>query len=211
MPDPAARDPHSLVFDARGILWFTVQQGNFIGRLDPKTGAITLKRSPTPDSRPYGIVVDSRGIPFFCEFGTNKIGKIDPASMKITEYILPEGARPRRLAIGHDDSVYYTDHQRGYLGMLDPKTGKVREWPSPGGKQSMPYGIAVTPDGGLWYSESGVEPNTIVRFHPKTGQFAKWDIPSGGGVVRNMAATAGGDLYIACSGVNKIGVVRVAR
>jgi virginiamycin B lyase len=154
MPDRAARDPHSLAFDAAGILWFTVQEGNFVGRLDPKTGKITLKPSPTPGSRPYGIAVDSRGVTFYCELGTNKIGRIDPASMKITEYVLPEGARPRRLAIGQDDTVFYTDYRRGYLGALDPKSGTVREWPSPGGGGSRPYGIAITPDGAVWYSES---------------------------------------------------------
>ena len=207
MPDRAARDPHSLVFDSVGILWFTVQEGNFVGRLDPKTGKITLTPSPTPGSRPYGIVVDSRGVPFYCELGTNKIGRIDPASMKITEYILPAGARPRRLAIGRNDIIFYTDYQRGYLGALDPKSGKVSERPSPGGSGSRPYGITVTPEGSVWYSESGVQPNTIVRFSPETKQFETWNIPSGGGVVRNMAATPDGDIYIACSGVNKIGIV----
>src|SRR5262245_56966255 len=28
MPDPAARDPHTPIFDPKGILWFTVQIGN---------------------------------------------------------------------------------------------------------------------------------------------------------------------------------------
>lgn len=128
--------------------------------------------------------------------------------MQITEYLLPEGARPRRLAAGRGDAVFYTDYHRGYLGMLDPKTGRVREWPSPGGTAAQPYGIAVTPDGAVWYSESGVQPNTMIRFNPATAQFSKWDVPSGGGVIRNMAATPGGDLYIACSGVNKVGIVR---
>jgi virginiamycin B lyase len=211
MPDRAARDPHSLVFDAAGILWFTVQEGNFVGRLDPKTGTITLKLSPTPGSRPYGIAVDSRGVPFYCELGTNKIGRIDPESMKITEYVLPEGARPRRLAIAHDDTIYYTDYRRGYLGALDPKSGKVSEWPTPGGRGSWPYGIAITPDGSVWYSESGLHPNTIVRFRPGIKQFETWDVPSGGGVIRNMAATPGGDIYIACSGVDKVGIVRAGQ
>jgi len=35
-------------------------------------------------------------------------------------------------------------------------------------------------------------------------------IPSGGGTVRNMAATADGRVYIASSGVNKVGVVEPA-
>jgi hypothetical protein len=43
---------------------------------------------------------------------------------------------------------------------------------------------------------------------PETETFAKADIPSGGGVVRNMTATKDGRAYIACSGVDKVGVVQ---
>ena len=211
LPDPSARDPHSLVFDGQGTLWFTVQTGNFVGRFAPRTGIITLKQSPTADSRPYGISVNSEGIPFFCEFGTNKIGRIDRETMKITEYLLPKGARPRRLAISSDDMVYYTDYCGSFVGRLDQKNGRVEEWRSPGGNNSRPYGITITPDGAIWYSESGVEPNTIIRFDPKTGRFLKWDVPSGGGVIRNMAATSGGEVYFACSGVNKVGIVSPTR
>jgi virginiamycin B lyase len=211
MPDPEARDPHSLVFDQKGKLWFTVERGNFVGRLDPRSGDITLKSSPTPHSVPYGIVVNSRGIPFFCEFGTNKLGIINPDTMEITERLLPQGTRPRRIAIGSDEMVYYTDFSRGYLGRLDPNTGKIEEWVSPGGTESRPYGIAITPDGTVWYSESGVNPNTIVRFDPSSKIFERWRIPSGGGVVRNMVSTPEGNLYIACSGVNRVGIVYVER
>ncbi len=211
MPDPAAHDPHTPVFDQKGTLWFTVQEGNFVGRLDPQTGVIKLKPSPTLHSVPYGIAVNSKGIPFFCEFGTNKLATINPNTMEITEYTLHEGARPRRLAITSDDMIYYTDFARGYLGWLDPNTGKIEESASPGGPESRPYGIAITPDGVVWYSESGLKPNTIVCFDPRTKAFATWSIPSGGGVVRNMVSTAGGNLYIACSGVNKVGIVEVER
>jgi len=211
LPDKAARDPHTPVFDAQGTLWFTVQQSNFIGRLDPSTGKIVLKRPPTSDAKPYGIAVNSRGIPFFCEFGTNRIASIDPETMKISEYLLPKGARPRRIAITSDDLVWYTDYRRGYLGRLNPSTSRVEEWPSPGGADSGPYGTTVTPDGMVWYSESGVKPNTMVRFDPQTKKFATWPVPSGGGVIRNMAATPQGDIYIACSGVYKVGVVRVEK
>jgi virginiamycin B lyase len=211
MPDPAARDPHTLIFDQAGVLWFTVQRGNFVGRLDPRTGTIRLKRSSTPDSKPYGIVINTKGIPFFCELGTNKLASIHPDTMEITEYLLPEGARPRRLTVGQDNMIFYTDYARGYLGRLDPEQRKVEEWVSPGGPESKPYGIAATPDGVIWYSESGVRPNTIVRFDPKTKGFSIWPIPSGGGVIRHMVATPEGNIYIACSGVNKIGIVRVSR
>lgn len=207
MPSEAAGDPHTAVFDSQGILWFTVQGGNMVGRLNPKTGKIDLQKVPTENALPYGIQINSKGIPIFCELGTNKMGAINPATMKITEYILPEPARPRRLAIARDDSVYFTDFKSGHLGRLDTTTRAVKMWASPGGPESNPYGITITPDGMVWYSESGVTPNTIVRFDPKTETFAREDIPSGGGVVRNMVSTPDGRIYIACSGVDKVGIV----
>jgi virginiamycin B lyase len=209
MPDERAADPHTPIFDQKGVLWFTVQRGNMVGRLDPKTGKVELRESPTPNSRPYGIVVNSKGVPFFCEFNSNKLASIDPSTLKITEYMLPEGARPRRLAVAADDTLYYTDYARGYLGHLDPKTGKVQEWATPGQPMPNPYGIAVTPDGMVWFSEAGVTPNTLVRFDPRTKTFRSWPIPSGGGVVRHMIATPEGRLYLACSGVNKVAVVEI--
>ena len=209
MPNPAARDPHTPLFDQKGTLWFTVQGGNFVGKLDPATGVIMLKPSPTPRSLPYGLVITSKGVPFFDMFGTNKIGSIDPDTMAITEYVLPSGARPRRIAITPDDVIWYTDYGRGFLGRLDPKTKQVKEFKSPGGDDSRPYGITTGRDGSLWYSESGVEPNTVVQFDPKTERMQTWNIPSGGGVVRNMVAAPDGTLWLACSGVNKIARVTI--
>ena len=211
MTDPAARDPHTLLFDNQGTLWVTVQGGNFVGKLDPSTGAVTLQSAPTPKSRPYGIVIMSDGTPVFDLFGTNKIGTIDPKTMAITEYLVPEGARPRRIAVDQKDIVWYTDYARGFLGRLDLKTKEVKEFASPGGPKSQPYGISVTSDGVIWYSESGVQPNTLVRFDPATSSFHKWDIPSGGGVVRHMVTAPNGDLLLACSGVDKVARVRIRK
>ncbi|HLJ27882.1 MAG TPA: lyase [Candidatus Angelobacter sp.] len=208
MPNPEA-DPHTPVFDQQGILWFTTQQANFVGRLDPHTGEVKLKQVPTPHAVPYGILVTQKRVPIFCEFGSNKLASIDPKSMEITEYILPEGARPRRLALAHDDTIYYSDYACGYLGHYDPATRKLEEWPTPGGPTSKPYGIAVAPNGIVWYSESGINPNTLVEFDPKSKTFASSTIPSGGGVVRNMVATPGGKLYLACSGVNKVAIAEI--
>lgn len=210
MPDPAARDPHTPLFDQKGMLWFTAQSANMIGRLDPQTGEIRLVTSLTPRSNPYGMVITTAGVPFIVLFGTNKIASVDPATMKITEYTLPHpDSRPRRIAITPDDVIYYADYSRGYLGRFDPKSGAMTEWPSPGGPTSQPYGIAYA-SGAIWYSESNVNPNTLVRFDPKTEKFQTWVIPSGGGVVRNMmAARDGRHLALAESGVNKVAYVDI--
>ena len=205
--DPRARDPHTPVFDQRGRLWFTLEQSNFIGRLDPRSGEMRLAEVPTQEAEPYGIVVTAQGVPYFCEFGSNKLASVDPESMTIAEYPLPDGARPRRLAVARDGSIFYSDYARGQLGRFNPASRKVEEWPSPGGAGARPYGIAVTPDGTVWFSESGIEPNTLVRFDPRTKKFSSTPIPSGGGVVRNMVAIADGKVYLAESGVNKVAIV----
>jgi virginiamycin B lyase len=210
MPEAAARDPHTPIFDRNGTLWFTVQGGGYVGRIDPKNGEVILAKAPA-SSRPYGIVISSSGTPVFDLFGTNKIGTIDPKTMVISEFVLPEGARPRRIAIDKNDIVWYTDYARGYLGRLDLKTKEVKEWASPAGPKAQPYGITITDDGAVWYSESGIEPNTLVRFDPQTTSFQKWNIPNGGGVVRHMVTAPNGELLLAYSGVNKVGRVRVKK
>jgi virginiamycin B lyase len=208
--DPAARDPHTPVFDRNGTLWFTVQGADMVGRLVPRTGDVKLVTVPTPRANPYGMVIDSKNVPWFVEFGSNKIASIDPVTMAIHEHALPNpAARPRRIAIDRDDVMWYSDYARGYLGRFDPKTGAVTEFPSPGGSNSRPYGIAMLHDA-VWYSESGVAPNTLVRFDPRAQRFQTWTIPSGGGVVRNMMPTADGNgLVLACSGVNRVALVTV--
>ena len=207
-----AKDPHTPLFDQKGILWFTVQNSQKVGRLNPATGEIKVVDSPTKPSNPYGMVVDTKGTPYYCEFTAPKIAAIDPTTMKIKEWTLTNpDARPRRIAITTDDLIYYADYARGYLGRLDPKTGGVKEWPSPSGRDSQPYGITVV-NGDIWYSESNVKPNTLVRFEPKTEKFQTWAIPAGGGVVRNMMTTRdGNNIVMAESALNIVALVTISK
>jgi virginiamycin B lyase len=208
MPDAAARDPHTLVFDSRGTLWFTVQNGNFVGRLEPSTGAITLKPVATPKAMPHGIVISPNGFPYFAMAGANKIGRIDPRTLEITEYTLPEGARPRRLAAVSDNAIWYGDNARGFLSRLDPQTNQVKEFASPGGARSGPYSIAAT-SGAIWYTESEVQPNVLVRFDLKAETMQTWPVPSRGSVVRHMVAMGESTLWLACSGTGVVVRARV--
>ncbi len=208
MPDPKVKDPHSLHFAPDGILWFTAQQSNAVGRLDPKTGEIKLVTMPTPRSRPYGILVSAKGVPTLCLFGTNKLATVDPATMEVKEYTLPNAAsRPRRIAITGDE-VWYADFSRGFLGRLNLATGEHKEWLSPSGPNSQPYGI-VFAKGAIWYNESFAKPNTIVRFDPKTEKVQSWVIPGGGDIVRKMDVTPDGNPVTANSLTNQVGLVEI--
>jgi virginiamycin B lyase len=189
MPDPAVRDPHTLIFDKSGNIWFTAQSANYVGHLVTKTGQVHLIKSPTPGSRPYGIVVDPKNRPWFVEFGINKIAMIDPASMKIVEHNLPDAkTHPRRIAVTSDGMLWYGDYTRGMLGRFDPNTREVKEWPLPSAGMSLPYAMASDDKDRIWLVETGVQPNRLVGFDPKTQDwFSITPISkSGGGSVRHM-------------------------
>jgi virginiamycin B lyase len=100
--------------------------------------------------------------------------------------------------------VWYSDYARGELGRLDPATGQVREFPSPGGSDSRPYAIAVGTDGRIWYDES--EKDAIVAFDPATERAETVAIPTPGSVVRNMSVdSTRARLWLALSGTQRLG------
>jgi virginiamycin B lyase len=186
MPDAAAHDPHTLITAPDGSIWFTVQVGGFVGRLDPKSGAVRLIKVEQKGARPYGIVVEPSGKVWFNEFGRNVIGSIDPKAMTIEEHSLPTGTRDRRIALA-GGAVWYVDYARGFLARLDPKSGAVKEWQTPGGASSLPYAMGADDRGRLWFVESGPQPNRLIGFDPKSAKFfSVTPIPSGGATVRHM-------------------------
>jgi virginiamycin B lyase len=84
----------------------------------------------------------------------------------------------------------------------------VTQWDSPSGPSSHPYAIAVIDDV-VWYNESGMRPDALVRFDPATETFQSWAIPSGIGIVRHVWVTADKNLLIHQSSSNRIGLVKI--
>lgn len=215
MPDAAARDPHTAEFDAQGVMWFSLQGANMIGRLDPATGDVRLVDAPRPNSRPYGVKIAADGTIWVACNGANCLLRMDPATMEVTEITLPEeGTTVRRLDIDADGIIWWVNSGLGRLGRYDPQTGEVREWDSPSGPRSHPYALAVF-NGAIWYNESGVRPDMLVRFDPAEESFQSWPIPSGtvhGGILRHMRTTLDGSaLLIHQSGTNHLARVTVER
>ena len=189
MPDEGARDPHTLVFDANEEnIWFTVQGGNMMGRLNIESRNVDLIRSRTPRSRPYGIKMAPDGSVWVVLFGSNKLAHIDPDTLEHDEIELPRAeARPRRLEVLSDGRVWYVDYAKGMLGVYDPESQAFEEWLMPQGEGSRPYGMASDSSGNLWLAASGVQPNVLVGFNSHSEVFfGTTEIPSGGGTIRHM-------------------------
>ena len=201
-----ARDPHSATFHPNGNLYFTAQGAAMLGRLNPITGEL-LEVDTEP--RPYGIQVAEDGTVWVAYNGTNKLGAVNPDTMEIRYYEVPdERTRIRRLSLDSEGMVWFVNSTMGKLGRLNPATGEIKQWDSPSGPDSHPYAIAVIDDI-VWYNESGMRPDALVRFNPRSETFQSWAIPSGVGIVRNVWVTEAGDLLIHQSSSNQIGLVKI--
>ena len=201
-----AGDPHTPIFHPNGKLYFTSQRAGMLGRLDPETGQLDeIDTRP----RPYGIQVGPDGALWIAYNGTNAIGAMDPETMEVRYYEVPHPeSRIRRLGLDSQGIVWYVNSTRGKIGRLDPETGDIREWDSPSGPDSHPYALVVVDDV-VWYNESGMRPDALVRFDPATEEFQSWEIPSGVGIIRRMWVTRDGDILIHQSSTNRIGLVEI--
>lgn len=202
-----SKDPHSAAFHPNGRLYFTAQNSRMIGRLSPETGEIT--ELPT-EPNPYGIQVAKDGTLWVAHNGTNKLSSVNPDTLEMRYYEVPNTAsRIRRLGFTSDGMVWY-GNSTGRIGRLNPTTGEIKEWLSPSGPTSSPYAFTVVNDI-IWYNESGMRPDALVRFDPKTERFQSWAIPSGVGIIRNFGVTKAGNLLIHQTSSNRVGLVEIRK
>jgi virginiamycin B lyase len=105
---------------------------------------------------------------------------------------LPDGARVHDVAPAPDGKIWYTAQRQGALGILDPKTGAVRQVPL--GEGSAPHGVIQGPDGAAWITDSGQ--NAIVRFDPKSEKIDVWKLPADAGYTNlNTGAFDGAGIH----------------
>ncbi len=201
-----ARDPHTAVFHPNGKLYFTSQHSNMLGRLDPTSGELIEIETR---KKPYGIKVGAANDLFIAFNGTNAIGRMDANSLKVTYYPVPdERTRIRRLDIDSEGNVWFVNSSLGKIGKLEVATGEITQWDSPSGERSHPYSMTVIDDI-IWYNESGMRPDALVRFDPATQRFQSWAMPSGVGIIRHTWKTRAGDLLVHQSSSNRVGRVRI--
>jgi streptogramin lyase len=97
-----------------------------------------------------------------------------------TEYDLPrETISPHDVVVDAEGIAWYSSFGEQNLGRLDPKTGRVSEFPIDVSKPGFPTGsLALRTDreGNLWLGN--MYQATIVKFDRKTTKFTTWKLPS---------------------------------
>jgi len=97
----------------------------------------------------------------------------------ITEYALPSKLiEPHDVVLDHEGNVWYSDFGEMFLGELDPKTGKVTQYPIPVEKPGFSLGtldLEIDKDDNPWIGL--MYQSAIARFDRKTKQFKVWSTP----------------------------------
>jgi len=187
-PDRKARGARSVVADAEGFIWTSIDSGNFIGRTNAISRETELLSVPQKNAAPHALAISPAGVLWGTAARTNALLRIDRDPLAMTLVIAPnEATRPRGLSVATDESVWFTDFDLGELGRYDPASGEFAQWSFPGGAESKPLGIAADRNGVIWAVETGSDPSRLIGFDSATGDFLnETDIPSGGGIVETL-------------------------
>jgi streptogramin lyase len=98
----------------------------------------------------------------------------------ITEYDLPrETIQPHDVIVDADGNAWYSSFGEQYLGKLDPRSGKVVEFPIALNKPGFPtgtLGLRDDRDGNLWLGN--MYQARIVKFERKSETFKYYSLPS---------------------------------
>ena len=100
-----------------------------IGRIDAKTGKLTVHRGTIANSRPRRGEVDDQNRLWFAEYAGNAIGMFDPKTQAIKEWVLPTPwGQPYDVAADKNGEAWTGSMMTDRVSRLDPKTGGFVEY-----------------------------------------------------------------------------------
>ena len=82
------------------------------------------------------------------------------------------------MIVDEKGTVWYSDFGQMFLGSMDPKTGKVTEYPIPETKKGFPVGtldLEADKQGNIWIGV--MYQASIAKFDRKTATFQSWSVP----------------------------------
>jgi virginiamycin B lyase len=75
-----------------------------------------------------------------------------------------------------EGNIWFTANFGGYIGKLDPRTGKVTQYKMPDESVDDPHTAAFDAHGILWFTAQGG--NAVGRLDPRTGKIELNKVPT---------------------------------
>lgn len=185
LPDRLAQ-PHDVVGTPDGMMWYSDFGQQFLGRLNPKTGAVT--EFPVAEFKPayldgsLDIEVDPNGDLWLANLYQGGVDRFDPKTQTFKQWAVPPAAHPdftqaSMVAPNHmnADGKIWTNNQDDHsFRRLDPQTGTWETfgpyyYPGSTTHTFNAYGLVTDTTNGIWGFDFGG--TAIGHLDPKTGTF----------------------------------------
>ncbi|HTH32790.1 MAG TPA: hypothetical protein VL976_00285, partial [Xanthobacteraceae bacterium] len=175
-------EPHDVVLDREGKVWYSDFGQMFIGEMDPKTGAVT--QHAIPETKPgfslgtLNLEIDKDNNPWIGLMYQSAIAKFDRKANKFEEWPTPKAWDTDAGQLGHlavqgtptDDKVWIKNSDGGHIYRLDLKSNAFEDLGAPKdprtGKRIGTYGIHSDADNNLYLLDFSA--GNIVRIDAKT-------------------------------------------
>jgi streptogramin lyase len=176
-------NPIDIIAGPDNNMWFTQALGRRIGRIDAGGKITEFSEGLSAGSAPQAIASGPDGALWFTEDiqlpdGTygGKIGRITTAGA-IAEFALPNGSGVLNNIASDSKRIWFTLGFPGNaIGSMDVLTHRVSVFALPDGS-SFPEGIALGPDGNMWFTAP--QDHWIGRITPD-GKIATFAMPDRG-------------------------------
>src|SRR3954466_10115691 len=184
-------EPHDVIVDDKGIAWYSSFGEQYLGRLDPKTGAV--KEFSIPTVKPgfptglLGLRQDREGNLWLGNMYQAQIVKFDRATEKLTTWQLPpeqniDAAQMNMVSpqSAHVDGKVWSQNN-GFAGVhrLDLATGKIETWEpykdAPPGEPHNIYDVVPDSQNNVFFTD--FRHRHIGRIDAKTGEIKLFEIP----------------------------------
>ncbi len=120
---------YDVISDAQNNVYFTVFGRENIGRIDAKTGAISVWKTPTKGSAPRRGMIDAQARLWFGENRAERIGMFDTRTATFQEWVAPTPESwPYDVTADTHGDAWAGGEYSDRVMRLDPKTGAITEY-----------------------------------------------------------------------------------
>jgi virginiamycin B lyase len=120
---------YDVIPDSQNNGYFLVLGSGDVGRIDAKSGKITIYKTPTPGSGPRRGMMDAQNRLWFGENNGDRIGMFDTRTERFQEWAAPTpGTWPYDVTSDKDGNVWSGGEFTDRILRLDPKTGQFVEY-----------------------------------------------------------------------------------
>jgi len=190
--NPPGLFPQGITTGPDGALWFAQSDGT-VGRITTK-GKVTNVTAAPDNAQLHGIVTGPDGNLWITQEMvngsqlSNQVIRLTTDG-KATSFTV--GSGPTWICVGRDKALWFTERGANAIGRLTT-AGKYTEFPT-GYEYGIPSGIALGPDGALWFSDFtgrlGIGRITV------KGKIRFFSVPSVEGEFRQITAGPDGAMW----------------